>query len=427
MAAGALTDPGEADAARVDSDQALAAAYESEWGRIVATLIRITGDWSLAEDCVQDAFELAIGRWPREGVPRNPGAWLTTVAKNRALDRRRRSTSEASKLREVAIMQELESWGTESPDDGIEDDRLRLIFTCCHPALTLEARVALTLRTVAGLTTPEIARAFLVPETTMAQRLLRAKRKISNAGIPYRVPPDHVLAERLSGVLAVLYVLFTEGYSASSGERLLRNGLATEAIRVARALVQLMPDEPEVLGLLALMLLQNSRRDARIGADGELLTIDEQDRSLWDRSAIAEGTAMLELARIRGEAGAYQLQAAIAACHAAAATRDATDYARIATLYDRLALAHPSPVVALNRAIARGMSAGPAVGLEQVNLVAESKALDGFYLVPAAQADFLRRLGRMEEAANRYREAISLVSSDPERRYLERRLREVGH
>jgi RNA polymerase sigma-70 factor (ECF subfamily) len=411
----------------VDSDQALAAAYESEWGRIVATLIRITGDWSLAEDCVQDAFELAIGRWPREGVPRNPGAWLTTVAKNRALDRRRRSTSEASKLREVAIMQELESWGTESPDDGIEDDRLRLIFTCCHPALTLEARVALTLRTVAGLTTPEIARAFLVPETTMAQRLLRAKRKISNAGIPYRVPPDHVLAERLSGVLAVLYVLFTEGYSASSGERLLRNGLATEAIRVARALVQLMPDEPEVLGLLALMLLQNSRRDARIGADGELLTIDEQDRSLWDRSAIAEGTAMLELARIRGEAGAYQLQAAIAACHAAAATRDATDYARIATLYDRLALAHPSPVVALNRAIARGMSAGPAVGLEQVNLVAESKALDGFYLVPAAQADFLRRLGRMEEAANRYREAISLVSSDPERRYLERRLREVGH
>jgi RNA polymerase sigma-70 factor (ECF subfamily) len=411
----------------VDSDQALAAAYESEWGRIVATLIRITGDWSLAEDCVQDAFELAIGRWPREGVPRNPGAWLTTVAKNRALDRRRRSTSEASKLREVAIMQELESWGTESPDDGIEDDRLRLIFTCCHPALTLEARVALTLRTVAGLTTPEIARAFLVPETTMAQRLLRAKRKISNAGIPYRVPPDHVLAERLSGVLAVLYVLFTEGYSASSGERLLRNGLATEAIRVARALVQLMPDEPEVLGLLALMLLQNSRRDARIGADGELLTIDEQDRSLWDRSAIAEGTAMLELARVRGEAGAYQLQAAIAACHAAAATRDATDYARIATLYDRLALAHPSPVVALNRAIARGMSAGPAVGLEQVNLVAESKALDGFYLVPAAQADFLRRLGRMEEAANRYREAISLVSSDPERRYLERRLREVGH
>jgi RNA polymerase sigma-70 factor (ECF subfamily) len=283
------------------------------------------------------------------------------------------------------------------------------------------------LGTVAGLTTPEIARAFLVPETTMAQRLLRAKRKISNAGIPYRVPPDHVLAERLSGVLAVLYVLFTEGYSASSGERLLRNGLATEAIRVARALVQLMPDEPEVLGLLALMLLQNSRRDARIGADGELLTIDEQDRSLWDRSAIAEGTAMLELARIRGEAGAYQLQAAIAACHAAAATRDATDYARIATLYDRLALAHPSPVVALNRAIARGMSAGPAVGLEQVNLVAESKALDGFYLVPAAQADFLRRLGRMEEAANRYREAISLVSSDPERRYLERRLREVGH
>jgi RNA polymerase sigma-70 factor (ECF subfamily) len=426
VAPGALTEPEEADVARADVSRAIAAAYEFEWGRIVATLIRITGDWSLAEDCAQDAIELAIGRWTREGIPRNPGAWLTTVAKNRAVDRRRRAVNEAAKLREVAIMHELESWGTEPADEDIQDDRLRLIFTCCHPALTMEARVALTLRTVAGLTTAEIARAFLVPEKTMAQRLLRSKRKISNAGIPYRVPPARLLAERLGGVLAVLYLLFTEGYSASSGERLVRDGLASEAIRVARALVQLMPDEPEARGLLALMLLQHSRRDARVSVGGELLTLEEQDRSLWDRSAIAEGIAVLELARVGGEGGVYQLQAAIAACHATAAAQDATDYGRIASLYHRLALSHPSPVFTFNHAIARGMSAGAAVGLEEVNVVAESKALDGYYLVPAAQADFLRRLGRTEEAAERYREALSLVSSDLERRYLERRLREVG-
>jgi RNA polymerase sigma-70 factor (ECF subfamily) len=426
VAPGALTEPEEADVARADVSRAIAAAYEFEWGRIVATLIRITGDWSLAEDCAQDAIELAIGRWTREGIPRNPGAWLTTVAKNRALDRRRRAVNEAAKLREVAIMHELESWGTEPADEDIQDDRLRLIFTCCHPALTMEARVALTLRTVAGLTTAEIARAFLVPEKTMAQRLLRSKRKIRNAGIPYRVPPARLLADRLCGVLAVLYLLFTEGYSASSGERLVRDGLASEAIRVARALVQLMPDEPEARGLLALMLLQHSRRDARAGAGGELLTLEEQDRSLWDRSAIAEGVAVLELAHVGGEGGVYQLQAAIAACHATAAAQDATDYGRIASLYHRLATSHPSPIFTFNYAIARGMSAGAAVGLEEVNLVAESKALDGYYLVPAAQADFLRRLGRTEEAAERYREALSLVSSGPEGRYLERRLREVS-
>ncbi|MDQ1578820.1 MAG: polymerase sigma-70 factor, subfamily, partial [Microbacteriaceae bacterium] len=281
----------DADSATAAVAAALATAYESDWGRIVATLIRITGDWSLAEDSAQDAFELALQRWGRDGVPRNPGAWLTTAAKNRAVDRLRRAASEASKLREVGIMNELESWAAEyDRDDEIVDDRLRLIFTCCHPALTPEARVALTLRTVAGLSTAQIARGFLLPEQAMSQRLVRAKRKIKNAGIPYRVPPAHLLGERLGGVLAVLYLLFNEGYSASS------RPLASEAIRVTRALVQLMPDEPEAAGLLALMLLQDSRRDARMGADGVPLTLEEQDRGLWDRGAIDEGLSILESA-----------------------------------------------------------------------------------------------------------------------------------
>ncbi len=398
--------------------EALVRAHREEWGRIVATLIRITGDWSLAEDCAQDAFEQALARWGDDGVPSNPGAWLTTVAKNRAIDRIRRRATEASKLKEVGMTRELEE-----PTDEVEDDRLRLIFTCCHPALTLEARVALTLRTVAGLTTPEIARAFLVPEATMAQRIVRAKGKIRNAGIPYRVPPGHLLGERLPGVLAVLYLLFTEGYSASSGDRQVREELAEEAIRVTRLLAVLMPDEPEVGGLLALMVLQHARRVARTDAAGDPVSIENQDRGLWDAAAIAEGNDILRAALRRHRVDRYQLQAVIASEHASAPTWAETDFRGIVRAYDDLARLDPSPVVAFNRAIAWGMAEGPEVGLERIDLIADR--LEGYYLVPAARADFLRRLGRREEAAEQYELALSLSPSEPETRFLERRLAEV--
>jgi RNA polymerase sigma-70 factor (ECF subfamily) len=367
---------------------------------VVSTLIRITGDWSLAEDCTADAFEKALARWDRDGVPNNPGAWLTTVAKNGALDKLRRAANETRKLEQIAIMNELEL-----DEVDVTDDRLRLIFTCCHPALALEARVALTLRTVAGLTTPEIAAAFLVPEPTMAQRLVRAKRKIANAGIPYRVPRLELLPERLSGVLAVLYLLFNEGYSSVG-----RVDLAAEAIRLTRSLASLMPDEPEVLGLLALELLQHSRRAAR-SVDGELVPLEEQDRSLWDRAAIDEGLGLL------GAGGPYQLQAAIAAVHA----RDEGEYDSLVALYDRLVELGGGSVVALNRAVAIGMADGPAAGLAAV----EALPASDYYLVPAARADFLRRLGRNAEAVAAYEFALERVRSEPERRYLARRLAEV--
>jgi RNA polymerase sigma-70 factor (ECF subfamily) len=408
----------DADSATAAVAAAVAAAYESDWGRIVATLIRITGDWSLAEDSAQDAFELALQRWGRDGVPRNPGAWLTTAAKNRAVDRLRRAASEASKLREIGIMNELESWAAEyDRDDEIVDDRLRLIFTCCHPALTPEARVALTLRTVAGLSTAQIARGFLLPEQAMSQRLVRAKRKIKNAGIPYRVPPAHLLGERLGGVLAVLYLLFNEGYSASS------RPLASEAIRVTRALVQLMPDEPEAAGLLALMLLQDSRRDARMGEDGVPLTLEEQDRGLWDRGAIDEGLSILESALRRRRPGSYQVQAAIAACQAEAATADETDWAQIVELYDRLRVIHPSAVIELSRAIAVAMLDGPEVGLALVSGL--QPVLADYYLLAAARGDLLRRLGRADDAILCYRDAIALAPSEPERRFFARRIAEL--
>lgn len=384
-----------------DVSAAVAGAYATEWARVVSTLIRITGDWSLAEDCTADAFEKAIARWERDGIPDNPGAWLTTVAKNRALDKLRRAANESRKLEQVAMMQELE----EDAED-VRDDRLRLIFTCCHPALALEARVALTLRTVAGLTTAEIASAFLVPEPTMAQRLVRAKRKITNASIPYRVPPVHLLPERLGGVLAVLYLLFNEGYSSVG-----RVDLAAEAIRLTRSLAQLMPDEPEVLGLLALELLQHSRRDAR-AVDGELTPLEEQDRSKWDADAIAEGLAL-----VRDRGGVYQLQAAIAAVHA----RDAGEYDELVALYDRLVQLSGGSVVALNRAVAIGMANGPEAGLAAIDALPASD----YYLVPAARADFLRRLGRTADAASEYRRALAVVRSEPERHYLARRLNEV--
>lgn len=399
----------------LSAEAAVARAHRDEWGRIVATLIRVTGDWSLAEDCAQDAFERALESWGRDGVPSNPGAWLTTVAKNRAIDRIRRSANEKSKL--AMTIEELDE-----PDE-LDDDRLRLIFTCCHPALTLESRVALTLRTVAGLTTGEIARAFLVPEATMAQRIVRAKGKIRNAGIPYRVPPGHLLGERLPGVLAVLYVLFTEGYSASSGDRLVREPLAEEAIRVARLLAMLMPDEPEVSGLLALMVLQHARRAGRADAAGDPIPLEEQDRGSWDHESIAEGVGILRAALRRHRVDRYQLQAVIVAEHATAPSWEQTDFRAIVRAYDDLARLDPSPVVAFNRAIAWGIAEGPEVGLERLSLIADR--LDGYYLLPAARADFLRRLGRRREAAEQYELALGLAPSEPETRFLERRLAEV--
>jgi len=395
--------------------------YRAEWGRVVATLIRLTGDWDLAEECAQDAFAQALDRWPRDGVPARPGAWLTTTARNRAMDRLRRGTVEAARLRDVAtIMRDPEP--VELVDGTVPDDRLRLIYTCCHPALSLEARVALTLRTLAGLTTAEIARAFLVAEPVMGQRIVRAKRKIRGAGIPYRVPPAEQLPERTAGVLGVLYLLFNEGYSPSSGPDLTRRALSGEAIRLARILVELLPDEPEPRGLLALMLLHDSRRAARLDPDGELVTLEEQDRTAWDRAAIDEGLAQLDQALAAsqhgGRPGVYQLQAAIAAAHAVAARWADTDWRGIVRLYDRLSLVSPSPVVTLNRAVAVAMAEGPAAGLA---LLADLE-LSGYHLLPATRADLLRRLDRPAEAAAAYREALELAPTEAERRYLTRRL-----
>jgi RNA polymerase sigma-70 factor (ECF subfamily) len=409
----------------VDVESAVAAAFRDEWGQVVATLIRVTGDWDLAEECAQDAFALALRTWPRDGIPRSPGAWLTTAARNRATDRIRRETLGAAKLREASLMNVPAPHGpTGRPDDsGVADDRLRLIFTCCHPALAVEAQVALALRTLAGLSTAEIARAFLVPEATMSQRLVRVKRKIRNAGIPYRVPPAHLLPERTAAVLGVLYLTFNEGYSASAGPDLLRPDVAAEAIRLARVLATLMPDEPEVLGLLALMLLQNARRATRVDDQGELVPLEDQDRNRWDISEIAEGTTLLETALRRHRPGPYQIQAAIAACHATAARPADTDWAQIAGLYQELAKFVPSPVVELNRAVAVGMSAGPAAGIAVVDALATTGKLDGYHLLPATKADFLRRLGRHAEAAESYRAALAMATTDVERNYLIRRIR----
>ena len=395
----------------------------------MATLIGMTGDWDLAEECAQDAFTQAVRVWPRDGIPPRPGAWLTTTARHRAIDVLRRRATETARLAETATLQRAVAASgpglPEAAESGITDDRLRLIFTCCHPALTLEARVALTLRTLAGLSTAEIARAFLVPEPTMAQRLVRAKHKIRNAGIPYRVPPAHLLPERTTGVLGVLYLLFNEGYSATTGTDLVRPDLCAEAIRLARLLAGLMAGEPEVLGLLALMLLHDARRPARLDEAGELVTLEGQDRSRWNAAEIGEGRGLLQTALSRGRPGPYQVQAAIAACHATAADAAATDWAAIARLYGQLARMVPSPVVELNRAIAVGMAEGPAAGLALVDQLAAAGQLAGYHLLPATRADLLRRLGSLAEAADAYRQALALAGTDTERRYLARRLAEV--
>jgi RNA polymerase sigma-70 factor (ECF subfamily) len=405
--------------------------FREEQGRAVATLIRVLGDFDLAEEAVQDAFIAAIETWPERGVPDNPGAWITTTARNSAIDRLRRRTRLTEKI-EILGREATESAlravdpAPDEDDMHISDDRLRLIFTCCHPALAMDARVALTLRTLGGLTTPEIARAFLVPEPTLAQRLVRAKRKIRAAGIPYRVPPPELLPERLDGVLHVLYLVFNEGYSATSGDSLVRRELSAEAIRLARVVDRLLPGEPEVLGLLGLMLLHDARREARVGGDGELVLLEDQDRSCWDRERIAEGEALVRRALAMGRPGPYQIQAAIAALHDEAPTAADTDWSQIATLYGALRAMTPSPVVELNLAAAVAMAEGPAVGLARMDALAASGELERYPYLHAARADLLRRLGRWSEAHSSYRTALELTTNGAERAYLERRIREVA-
>jgi RNA polymerase sigma-70 factor (ECF subfamily) len=399
-------------------------AFREESGRVLATLIRhLGGDFELAEDALQDALAQALRTWPRDGVPANPGAWMTVTARRRAIDRIRRERMLADRVQALQTLMDLEQTAGPDPDDdsAVGDDRLRLIFTCCHPALAIEARVALTLRTLGGLTTAEIARAFLVPEATMAQRLVRAKRKIATAKIPYRVPTDDVLPDRLAGVLAVVYLVFNEGYAARDGDRLVRADLCDEAIRLGRLLAQLMPDDAEAAGLLALMLLHDSRRAARTDSAGRYVALPDQDRAMWDAERIAEGTRSLDRALRLRRPGPYQLQAAIAALHATAPSAEATDWAQIAQLYAELARRAPSPVVDVNRAVAVGMACGPQAGLAVLDALAADRRLAAYQPFHAARADLLRRAGDAGAAAAAYDRAIELSDNAVERGELERR------
>jgi RNA polymerase sigma-70 factor (ECF subfamily) len=398
--------------------------YREESGRVLATLIRLLGDFDLAEEAVQDAFVAALEQWPAEGIPAHPRAWLVSTARHKAVDRLRRRLRFQEKQKDLERLVALEEQlrGPEPPESTVADDRLRLLFTCCHPALAIEAQIALTLRTLCGLSTEEIARAFLLPVPTMAQRLVRAKQKIRAAGIPYQIPPDDLLPERLEGVLRTVYLVFNEGYAATSGDTLMRRELCAEAIRLGRVLCELLATSSPARALLALMLLHDSRRDARLSAAGEIVLLEDQDRSRWDHTQIHEGLILLQEALQTGDLSEYALQAAIAGLHARAARAADTDWRQIAQFYGLLLSLHPSPVVELNRAVAVAMAEGPEHGLRLIDELEARGELSHYHLLPAARADLLRRLGRWTEAARAYRHALALVTNGAERRFLEQRL-----
>jgi RNA polymerase sigma-70 factor (ECF subfamily) len=395
--------------------------YRQESGRVLATLIRLLRDFDLAEEALQDAFAAAVELWPQQGIPTNPRTWLVSTGRFKAIDRLRRLRLHDRKIAELS----LEPGPPPELAEDFPDDRLRLIFTCCHPALPPDSRVPLTLRTVCGLTTEEIARGFLVPVTTMAQRLVRAKAKIRDAGIPYQVPPPELLAERMDGVLTVIYLVFTEGYAATSGAAVIRRDLSAEAIRLARLLAELLPSEREARGALALMLLHDARRDARVSPGGELILLEDQNRAMWDRDQIREGVSLVEEVLREGEAGSYAIQAAIAALHCQADSPGSTDWRQIAALDGLLLRRNPSPVVELNHAVAVAMVDGPEKGLRILDAMTARGELRGYHLLPAARADLLRRLGRNDEARAAYREALAQVTLPAERRFLEVRLSQV--